>query len=344
MENTVRDYLVIDFKDAALVIANNDFRPNGGHKYYQNGLRTEKAKKYEQPDLDKPIGVSQLSNVLHIMCGLPPVPLKRKTNFTRNSELWRMAENSYIHYDNTAPLYFTVITKKGKKVYETVYHTGELFSEKRCHYNGNRNDTTYIDGNIYNGKYNWELFHRRFQGVAEREWKKLIGFFNEILLSDNVVTDYTFLEFVTEFHKHLDDERVKRFRTLENDNIFNRSIKVSSMHNDSYNLGGNHLKIIFGEGVMTQDTNVKSRCPLFTPNGVSYLKQRYKGRIIIPIYDDKIKETMKEVGIIPNILEGGLISIVGFKKSINQDYLEKNYVKMTEQKMTERFNTQIVRG
>ena len=83
---------------------------------------------------------------------------------------------------------------------------------------------------------------------------------------------------------------------------------------------------------------------MFISGTPGYLKQRYKGRIIIPIYDDKVKETMKEVGIIPNILEGGLISIVGFKKSINQYDLEKNYTKITEQKMTERFNTQIVRG
>ncbi len=337
MEDAIKCYLVLDFKDAALIVTYKS-KPK---PYAKSSSFISKSTEYEAPNYDAPIGVSQLTNALHIMCGLPPVPCKRKSEsiFTHCEELVKMAQNSYIHYDNDSPLRFgTIKENEGVKYSQEI---GDMFYSHKSFCNSHRPLTTTINGHKYNGLFNWTIFKERVQGVSKELWNELLTLFNETLSSDNVINDYTFVNFVEEFHKHLDDPQVKKFR----EERYNGYQKKVSNGLREYYIGGNHLKLVFNEDkIGGNDHKYNSPYPILNSGTPGYLKQRYKGRIIIPIYDDKVKETMKEVGIIPNILEGGMVSIVGFKKSINQDYLEKNYVKMTEQKMTERFNTQIVRG
>lgn len=346
MEDTIKCYLVLDFKDAALIVTYKS-KPK---PYAKSSSFISGPAKYEAPDYDAPIGVSQLTNAIHIMCGLPPVPCKRKSEsiFTHCEELVKMAQNSYIHYDNNSPLRFVTVKENEEVKYSQ--EIGDMFYSHKPFYNSKKKEfKTTIDGHTYNGLFNWTIFKERVQGVSKELWNELLTLFNETLSSDNVINDYAFANFVEEFHKHLDDPQVKKFREKRYDNYQ----KLVSNGLCKYQPGGVHLRLVFNEVARKEDGTIKdpgndhgpsTPYPIFISGTPGYLKQRYKGRIIIPIYDDKVKEMMKEVGIIPNILEGGLVSIVGFKKSINQDYLEKNYAKITEQKMTERFNTQIVRG
>lgn len=337
MEDTIKCYLVLDFKDAALIVTYKS-KPK---PYAKSSSFISKPTEYEAPNYDAPIGVSQLTNALHIMCGLPPVPCKRKSEsiFTHCEELVKMAQNSYIHYDNDSPLRFgTIKENEGVKYSQEI---GDMFYSHKPFRDSHRPLKTTINGHKYNGLFNWTIFKERVQGVSKELWNELLTLFNETLSSDNVINDYAFVNFVEEFHKHLDDPQVKKFR----EERYNGYQKKVSNGLREYQPGGNHLKLVFNEDKIGEnDHRYNSPYPILNSGTPGYLKQRYKGRIIIPIYDDKVKETMKEVGIIPNILEGGMVSIVGFKKSINQNDLEKNYTKITEQKMTERFNTQIVRG
>ena len=342
--NDIKCYLSLKFSNAALIVKNDYLCSKKNPTYVKPSRYNTNVSVYEGPDLEHPIGVSQLTNALHVMCNLPPVPLKRKeeTEFTWNSELVKMAENSYIRYDNFpyCRIRRKIKTKKGDIIEKYTYF-GDMFKSAKIHHNSNVQTSTIIDGVKYNGYYNWEIFHSYFKGKLDDEWENLINFFNTVLNVDNVIRKYSYRDFVSEFHKHLSETKVVDF--LKNDYQKLKGIKVKdNLHRCSYYTisGCNHLKIIFGEGNTSSDNSPHGHYPLFTRSGVDYLKLKYKGEIIIPIYDEKVLKQMERVGITPNILDGGLVSIIGLQKSIPASVLESEYTKITEQNMLQTLEVQ----
>ena len=337
MTEIIKSYLSLGFRDAALVIKNDYLSSKRNPTYTKSSMYESGISVYEEPDLESPIGVSQLANALHVMCGLPPVPTKRKNEsfFTLNNQFVKMAENSYIKYENI-PFIRLGNTIKNKSGESITYYTylGEMFHSHKAHHNSNVQASTIIDGVKYNGYYNWEIFHSYFKGKIDDEWEKLINFFSSVLNVDNVIRKYSYCDFVSEFHKHLSETKVVDF--FKNDYQELKNIKVKdNFHCCRYYVVGscNHLKIIFGEGNTSSDNTTYGHYPLFTRSGVDYLKLKYKGEIIIPIYDEKVLRQMEKVGITPNILDGGLVSIIGLQKSMPEFVLESEYTKITEQNM-----------
>ena len=102
MTEVVKGYLSLGFRDAALIVKNDYLSSKRNPTYTKSSMYESGISVYEEPELESPIGVSQLANALHVMCGLPPVPMKRKDEsfFTLNNELIKMAEHSYIKYEN----------------------------------------------------------------------------------------------------------------------------------------------------------------------------------------------------------------------------------------------------
>ena len=166
MTEIIKSYLSLGFRDAALVIKNDYLSSKRNPTYTKSSMYESGISVYEEPDLESPIGVSQLANALHVMCGLPPVPTKRKNEsfFTLNNELVKMAENSYIKYENI-PFIRLGNTIKNKSGESITYYTylGEMFHSHKAHHNSNVQASTIIDGVKYNGYYNWEIFHSYFK-------------------------------------------------------------------------------------------------------------------------------------------------------------------------------------
>lgn len=344
MTEIIKSYLSLGFRDAALVIKNDYLSSKRNPTYTKSSMYESGTSVYEEPDLESPIGVSQLANALHVMCGLPPVPMKRKDEsfFTLNNELVKMAENSYIKYENMpfVRLGNTIKNKSGESI---TYYTylGEMFHSHKAHHNSNVQASTIIDGVKYNGYYNWEIFHSYFKGKLDDEWEKLINFFSSVLNVDNVIRKYSYRDFVSEFHKHLSETKVVDFFKNDYQELKNIKVKDNFHCCRYYTVGScNHLKIIFGEGNTSSDNTTYGHYPLFTRSGVDYLKLKYKGEIIIPIYDEKVLNQMEKVGITPNILDGGLVNIIGLQKSIPEFVLESEYTKITEQNMLQTLEIQ----
>lgn len=344
MTEVVKGYLSLGFRDAALIVKNDYLSSKRNPTYTKSSMYESGISVYEEPDLESPIGVSQLANALHVMCGLPPVPMKRKNEsfFTLNNELVKMAENSYIKYENMpfVRLGNTIKNKSGESI---TYYTylGEMFHSHKAHHNSNVQASTIIDGVKYNGYYNWEIFHSYFKGKLDDEWEKLINFFSSVLNVDNVIRKYSYRDFVSEFHKHLSETKVVDFFKNDYQELKNIKIKDNFHCCRYYTVGScNHLKIIFGEGNTSSDNTTYGHYPLFTRSGVDYLKLKYKGEIIIPIYNEKVLKQMEKVGITPNILDGGLVSIIGLQKSIPESILESEYTKITEQNMLQTIEIQ----
>ena len=344
MVENIKCYLLLGFRDAALIVKNDYLSSKRNPTYTKSSMYKSGVSIYEEPDLEHPIGLSQLANALHVMCGLAPVPTKRKDEsfFTLNNELVKMAENSYIKYENMSfvRLGNTIKNKSGESI---TYYTylGEMFHSNKAHHNSNVQASTIIDGVKYNGYYNWEIFHSYFKGKLDDEWEKLINFFSSVLNVDNVIRKYSYRDFVSEFHKHLSETKVVDFFKNDYQELKNIKVKDNFHHCSYYTIGGcNHLNIIFNEGNTSFDHKTHGHYPLFTRSGVDYLKLKYKGEIIIPIYNEKVLKQMEKVGITPNILDGGLVSIIGLQKSIPESILESEYTKITEQNMLQTIEIQ----
>ena len=75
----MKHYLSIKFKDASLILPNKASRPLKGYTHVINefGVRTP-SDKFRDVDCDNPIGISQVSNMLHVMLGYKPKPSYRK--------------------------------------------------------------------------------------------------------------------------------------------------------------------------------------------------------------------------------------------------------------------------
>lgn len=340
----VKCYLLLNFSNAALIIKNDYLCSKKNPTYVKPSRYDTNVSVYEEPDLKSPIGISQLTNALHVMCNLPPVPLKRKEEsaFTWNDELVKMAENSFIRYDNLpyCRIRRRIKTKKGDIIDKYTYF-GDMFKSVKSHHNSDKRKTTIIDGVKYEGYYDWGIFYSYFRGKLEKEWKELIMFFNSTLGCDDVISHYKFCDFVSEFHKHLFEPKVINFIEKRYQELKNIKVKDGIHRCSYYTLNGcNHLKIVFNEGNTASDNTAHGHHPLFTRSSVDFLKLKYKGSIIIPIYNEKVLRQMENVGITPNILDGGLVSIVGLQKSIPEFVLESEYTKITEQNMLQTLEIQ----
>lgn len=294
-------YLTIRFENASLILPNKSNRPMKGYQQYTQGVGITD---YDECDLENPIGADQLSNVLHVMCGLAPVPTKRKTIFTRNEELYNIAKNSYIKYD--------------KGCNNDIDRKSEMFQASKYAEDSHLKVSTKIGDEVYNGFYNWAYFLRRFYKNKDL-LKKILNFFNKVLSSENVMKDYKFDEFVIEFHKHLSDDDVKTF-DAENRKAY--SGKGSP-------LGGPFYTVIFEtKKPLGNNTVYFQSTPILTLHSVEYKKGKLSGTIIIPIENEHIIEQIRNCGCNPTILDGGLVTIVGLKNRINETILETDYTKI----------------
>ena len=94
MVENIKCYLLLGFRDAALIVKNDYLSSKRNPTYTKSSMYKSGVSIYEEPDLEHPIGLNQLANALHVMCGLSPVPTKRKDESMRPEETtlsgWKM--------------------------------------------------------------------------------------------------------------------------------------------------------------------------------------------------------------------------------------------------------------
>ncbi len=295
-------YLDLEFRNAALIIPNKRNKPNGGFKHFING---QGWVKYDGlgVDLEHPVGVNQLANMLHVMCGIPPVASKRETIFTRNEEIFNIAKNSYIKY------YDKCDVEPEKKA--------ETFQSAKAAFNSNSNISIVLNGKKYLGYFSWMYLRKLFfEKKNKAKYEELIGFFNNILNSEDITKEYTFNEFITKFHEHLEDEEVKEFRAyVENDTKGLKKI----LKNPWISL------LFYGKPASGSNTTNFSDTPILNVRGIGFKKARFCGSILVPIPEEKeyLIDCIREYGVLPTILDDGLVIIKGLKNYVSEARLNE---------------------
>lgn len=88
------NYLFLSFENAAVILPRYRGNPKD---HWISGIGKVP---FKFPNEEKPIGVNQLSNALHVMAGLAPVASNRPSVFKRCEVIYEMAKNSFIKYDD----------------------------------------------------------------------------------------------------------------------------------------------------------------------------------------------------------------------------------------------------
>ena len=267
-----------------------------------------------------PIGLDQVSNMLHVMFGLAPKATNRDTIFKRNKELYDIAKNSYIKYDNYS-----------KEDIESAKYASnlEFFQTGKPAFNSHSKVSTTIDGQAIQGHYTWNYFERRFKG-KEDQFKFVMDFFNDVLEVRDVRKYYYFPEFVEEFHKHLKEKKVKDFfkdYLYEGSELFGGKIKRqgSPFNKPLVNLLKNAYSVSDGT-----NCSYSQATPLLYSHGTGR-KFSLSGEIIVPLEDEHIK-FLEEYGTLPTLLDGGLVSVVSVRKKPPYIGFENDFILLSKAK------------
>ncbi len=332
-------YLHLRFTDAGLFIKNND-------DYYLNCendcIHYVRISPYTV-DIKDPIGVNQISNMLHAMMGMAPIPSKRNNALTyfkkdfQNKEIFNLAKNnSYIKYSTS----YKYDNEKSREENMAYLRKFSFFTQtaKPSNNSGIKN-VMYIGDTKINGNYNWDYLFRRFRTKEEHVFlEKMLILFNEVTENKNVMKEYnSFIDFVIEFREHYNDEKVKNF--LNENKAYISKDKV-------HLLGTPFLILLFKRIIknneyvfsdIKQDSNItySSLTPVLYSKGTNSSKVNFSGEIIIEIENESLIERLHEFGSIPTILDGGLIEVLGCKKIAPSPDWKENFDKISDENLSE---------
>ncbi len=304
-------YLYFEFKSASLCVSKSDGK---SVDYRRDGKSLVKKTEYTV-DLENPIKVKHISNVLHCMFGFPPVPSTRDSIFKINEKIYDLALNhSYIKYDNK----FYYLTKKGEKKF-----IATSFWSHKANFNSDQKTYSFVSNEKIEGNFTWINFHSQFS-ENKKMFAVVINFFNDLLGCENVVRKYSFALFLEEIKKYSDSEKMKNFKKEYGkylnsrkllgkngwyDAVFNGDlIKTKTRHNSSYS----------------------SKMPILYTHGFDRKKVIYDGKIIIEIEDENLINDLKQYGRIPTIMDGGVINILGIKKMPPMFNWKEEFIKISE--------------
>jgi hypothetical protein len=320
-------YLHIKFTDAGLYIENNR-KILGGRKVLLNDDNTFVFLKYDNSSVNikTPIGVNQISNMLHAMLGLAPVPSKRQNVMTyymeefRNSELYDLAKNhTFIKY--YTPYKYDETKTRGENM-KNLKKLSQTIQLAKPAFDSHLNCKTFvnIDGKQteLNGNYNWNYFFRTF--YTDEDYvllNKLMKLFKDITGKDDVVKEYdSFIDFAFEIRKHSDDKRIISFLEDNKEDI-DKHAATKNYYTTLFfkkKLKGNVFVSNKELNKINPNSIYTSRTPLFNNKAVDYSRVNFSGEIVIEIENEEIIDNISKYGKIPTILDGGLIEILGCRK------------------------------
>ena len=319
------NYLKLNFENAALV---TPAKPSKS-KDFKHFVRHLGLIECDIPDMETPIGVDQLSNALHVMCGLAPCASKRSTVFKRNETIYNIAKGAYIQYDDSSL-------------------NQETFQNAKIQDNSNVKNIKDVKGN--HGVYNWSYFKRAAYS-SPKTLEELLHLLNYICKVEDVTKEMTFQQVVDVMKENMDNDividfllhRAKLFmdnRALNNIEKF-YNIKVEHLDKGDkprLNIPNPFWYLLFN--VPFTGSNITAS-GAYNPNailqirGIDYMKTKFSGKIVVPLEDDKIVEQIKENGMCPTILDGGMVTIEKIEKSIPKAKLRNDYEKIFREEVSE---------
>lgn len=292
-------YLRLKFKDAGLII------PNKGMPYKHQKNELSLYTPNDDPreiDYDMPIGISQVSNMLHVMLGFPPKPTYRKSLIERNEEIYEIAKKARIKYYDECD--------------KNIYEKSEVLQGAKAPYNSERKIKTRIGDKLERGFFSWSYFLKRFQRFDKKHLDNILAFFNKMMNCDNVTKNYTFEEFVLGFEKYTKSKEVEDF-IKSNPIYFKRGgILLAKMSHVIFK----HMITVKGDSVTIEDKEPSANSsnvdygqptPLLLDKDINQRVAKFSGEIIVEFDNEEIIKRLHRCGTLPNILEGGLVSVIG---------------------------------
>lgn len=319
-------YLFLRFKNAAIILPK--FRGNPKDHWIPGIGKVP----FHFPNEDRPIGVNQLSNALHVMAGLAPVASNRPSVFKRCEVIYEMAKNSYIKYDDV--------------IDEELFNNAKFLDTSNVKIKAvieDRGTLNEKDGE--NCVLNWTYFKRAYFESSE-VLGEIMQLFNSLAKTKDVTKKYSFVEFGSEFRKNLKDERVTDFLKKKTKYFLKKAtigkleeflgFYIDKLNKDEkpkirVNTSTFWYFLVGRPGI---GSNLKANKG-YNPNatliakGVDFRKRKYSGKIAVPITDNNIIEQLSEVGINPTILDGGLLVVENINWANSED-LELVYTKISE--------------
>lgn len=246
------------------------------------------------------IGVNQVSNMLHVLAGLPPVPSKRKTILSVNEKLMDIAKKSYIRY--TTPIRYTDKGYiKGGQVIQT---------DKVCK-NSNRKFSTVIALNGQDtkvtGNYTWNYIQRYY---GKDNFNILYDFLCDFFNDNNLMSHKSFIQVISDLSYHYDHPKLLKFKSES----------------------GNFIKTKWMQGLLFGGYNISNGCntvfcgrtPLLNMNGITQ-QVDFDGEIVFPIDDNEVIKAISEHGGTSRLLEGGFAYIKSVSQFFNTEGFDKVY-------------------
>lgn len=229
----------------------------------------------EHIDPNRPVTANQISGFLHVLCGLAPVPSRKRTVLERCPDVQRIVDWTWIRYDR-------IPTRNELETIQTGKHK----------YNSHLQIHTWFGDEKKNGYYTWNYFERFYYGRPEEEKKTYRDAMHMLKnLCGDDICKRPFPEFAVDFRKRYgNSHEVSEFVATHN--------KLSPF-----------LCFLFGIDITTTNCNYTSRTPLLLKNGIG-VSMSYSGELIVMIDDERILERIRSAGTTPRILDGGVVNIV----------------------------------
>ena len=307
-------YLLLKFKDAGLVLNNKASKPKGGWVHALNSFGLNSNVPSRNVDFDTPIGVSQVSNMLHVLFGLAPQPTYRDSLIPRNEQVYEIAKKAKIRYEDLCN--------------EMMYEKSEVISSAKYAIDSHKTPHTKIGDKVYNGIYSWSYLFKWISKNGDSDFaNELISLLNKVLSCDNVVKKYTFEELVLALRDHYEDDEMVAFFERKNPNL------IIGSH-FSYMLFGKPLNKE-GEIATGNNTTYRSPTPLLESRGVSQRMARLNGEILVEFDDESLVTALHQNGTLPTLLDGGIVTVVSLKnyRPDIRDYRE--FKEISEQNISE---------
>lgn len=261
------------------------------------------------------VGVSQVSNMLHVLCGLPPVPKYRESFFEINKELYDLASNAYIKYDTYL-----------EKGYKGFYKGGQFSQLSKPSLDSHRKEKTLFEINgvrqVIDGYWSWDYLER---SLKKEPWEKYIGYISRRLALpySEIISKYTFPEAIDKLSETWnDDEAVATYEAWkkENKNSYNKSLFYFA------------FGIKEGKGKSNADGNgsYKGTTPIINTKGIGY-KLTLNGSIYIPDVSDEIIDAIEDGEMVATLLDGGLAYVEDISEwGYNEEMLNKLYMPISQ--------------
>lgn len=284
-------YLLLRFKDTGLVLNNKSSRPQGGWVHALNEFGINSNVPTREIDYNTPIGVSQISNMLHVLFGLAPKPTYRQSMIPRNNQIYELAKKAKIWYEDACN--------------EKMYEKSEVISCAKYAIDSHKTPHTKIGDEVFPGVYTWAYLFKWIDVRGTESFANdLLSLLNSVLSCDNVVKAYDFEHLVLALREHHNDERMIKFYEDYNVN------KIIGSH-FSYMLFGKPLSN--GKIMSGNNTHYRHPTPLLESRGISQRKTKLSGEILVEFDDEKLVKVLHENGILPTLLDGGIVTIVSLK-------------------------------